>query len=121
MNKSLLFKKAHKLTRLTIQKGYCYRATFAACLKLITANTKVNKSVALVGDYNKPDSKEYVTVNYTSFNNKDCIAINHNNDEPSRTRLSYKDNIKPINFIGFMVTNIIVVTLVIFTFNYLIK
>lgn len=35
MNKSKLFKKAHKLAKQVIQAGDNYRATFAACLKML--------------------------------------------------------------------------------------
>lgn len=93
MNNSQLFKQAHKLTRLTIQKGYCYRTTFGACLKLIKSTIKDDK----------------------------YIAINYSNDEPSDSRrLSYTDYITPIDFIEFMTINIIVITLLILSFNYLV-
>ena len=78
MSNSNLFKQAHKLTKQTIKQGDSYRYTFGQCLKQIQAEIgkhtqtiysmnaepmtittyskakKVNKSVALIGDYKKP-------------------------------------------------------------------
>ncbi len=77
MSNSNLFKQAHKLTKQTIKQGDSYRYTFGQCLKQIQAEIgkhtqtiysmnaepmtittyskakKVNKSVALIGDYKK--------------------------------------------------------------------
>lgn len=60
MTKSELFKKAHAMTKVVIQCGDDYRATFSACLKLIgtvvegvtTKNTTGGKKVieVLVGE-----------------------------------------------------------------------
>lgn len=41
MNKSKLFIKAHKLAKKVIKAGDNYRATFSACLKLLTPTFKV--------------------------------------------------------------------------------
>ena len=41
MNKSRLFKQAHKLARKIIQAGDNYRVTFGACLKMIASMFKV--------------------------------------------------------------------------------
>lgn len=47
MNKSNLFKAAHKLTKQVIQKGDSYRATFGACIKAIKEGFVMNlKSIA---------------------------------------------------------------------------
>ena len=55
MNNSILFKQAHKMTRLTIQKGYIYRYVFGQWLiflKTAATNqigiTNINQSVACV-------------------------------------------------------------------------
>ena len=40
MNTSTIFKKAHALTKATIQTGDSYSATFAICLKVIYAESK---------------------------------------------------------------------------------
>ena len=40
MNKSQLFKQAHKLAKAIILKGDCYRTTFGACIKFIKAKAK---------------------------------------------------------------------------------
>lgn len=40
MNTSNIFKKAHALTKATIQTGDSYSATFAICLKVIYAESK---------------------------------------------------------------------------------
>lgn len=55
MNNSILFKQAHKMTRLTIQKGYIYRYVFGQWLiflKTAMANklgiTNINQSVCYV-------------------------------------------------------------------------
>lgn len=55
MNNSILFKQAHKMTRLTIQKGYVYRYVFGQWLiflKTAATNqigiTSINQSVAYV-------------------------------------------------------------------------
>ena len=41
MNKSNLFKQAHKLTKATVKAGDNYRVTFGACLKMIASMFKV--------------------------------------------------------------------------------
>lgn len=40
MNTSTIFKKAHALTKATIQAGDSYSATFAICLKVVYAESK---------------------------------------------------------------------------------
>lgn len=40
MNTSTIFKKAHALTKATIQTGDSYSATFAICLKVVYAESK---------------------------------------------------------------------------------
>jgi len=40
MNTSTIFKKAHALTKATVRAGDSYSATFAACLKVIYAESK---------------------------------------------------------------------------------
>ena len=48
MNKSQLFKQAHKLAKAIILKGDCYRTTFGACLKLIKSKLiKKDSKVAI--------------------------------------------------------------------------
>lgn len=46
MNKSELFKSAHKLTKEVIQSGDNYRVTFGACLKVVIADAKAPKSIS---------------------------------------------------------------------------
>ena len=49
MTNSVLFKKAHAMTKQVNQKGDCYRITFGACLKLLKEEaTVVIKVVAKV-------------------------------------------------------------------------
>lgn len=44
MNTSTIFKKAHALTKATVKAGDSYSATFAACLKVIYAESKIKLS-----------------------------------------------------------------------------
>ncbi len=63
MNKSQVFKQAHAMTKNTLKDGDNYQATFAICLKVIinsqpqkiTVYSNVNKDVAMIGDYVKPN------------------------------------------------------------------
>lgn len=74
LTRSQLFKKAHAITKRNIKKGDSYQVTFGICLKQLISEQpkevkvlkgltitttyykkpKVNKSVAMVGDYVKP-------------------------------------------------------------------
>ena len=55
MSNSTLFKQAHRMTRLTIQKGYTYRSTFGKWLSFLTTG---------ITNYIRPNSV-----------NKDCAMI----------------------------------------------
>lgn len=93
MTNSKLFKQAHSLTKQTIKQGDSYRYTFGQCLKQIQSELgkhtqtvysmnaepmtittyskarKINKSVALIGDYNrvKQCNKVRPQIDFTSY------------------------------------------------------
>lgn len=48
MNKSVLFKQAHAMTKQVIKSGDNYNATFALCLKQVIADSKQVKQVKQV-------------------------------------------------------------------------
>ena len=48
MNKSQIFKAAHKLAKSVHVAGDCYRVTFSAALKIVIAESKAPKSVVKV-------------------------------------------------------------------------
>lgn len=68
MSNSTLFLQAHKMTRLTIQKGYTYRETFGKWLSFLTTGvtnyirpSSVNKDCAMIPvlQHDKEDKFSY--------------------------------------------------------------
>lgn len=58
MNRSELFKAAHKLTRATIQPGDDYRITFGACLKLVRRLFSEGWTMDEYGAFNREDGPD---------------------------------------------------------------
>jgi len=61
MNKSAMFKKAHKIAKRVHVAGECYRITFGAALKLVAAQAKAKTPVD-VKVWNKKGTRFYFSV-----------------------------------------------------------
>ena len=71
MNKSQLFKAAHKLAKSVIQKGDCYRVTFGLAIKAILSKATasiVDKLLALGLKIWEKHDKKRIYMNAKQFN-----------------------------------------------------
>jgi len=61
MNKSAMFKKAHKIAKRVHVAGECYRVTFGAALKIVCAQAKA-ATLVNVNVWNKKGTRFYFSV-----------------------------------------------------------
>jgi hypothetical protein len=74
MNKSQIFKAAHKLAKSVHVVGECYRVTFGAALKIVIAESKAPKTIEQLAIEAGAKTWEKGTISRIYFNDRSVVA-----------------------------------------------